>query len=239
MLAVVAGVVHPVYGGWQFDQALEVPFTDGKWTVSFKQSQFHVFIDGDHPGDYGAFLNEVGSIVQGCLDALGFHLAMPLRAEIMSMVIDGYQLIYRTPQWPELLSDPTRAGVPESELQPYVAAAIEEPLARLALADLRTAIDSPDDTLFLCYRATESVRQWFLTGNQDDGDARKKSWRTMREALGVAEPVTRRLESAAMSRRHGAASPPSADERREIALLARDVVARFVTYLNARRTDKS
>lgn len=129
------------------------------------------------PNDLATFINEVGSIVQGCLDSLGFHLVTPLRAEIMSMIADGNRLIHRTVDWPELLPEPSTRHVAADKLQPFIAAAMDEPLARLALANLWAAIESPDDTGYLAYRAVESVRQWFLVGEEDDGSAREQSWR--------------------------------------------------------------
>lgn len=80
-------------------------------------------------------------------------MATPLRAEIVSMVIDGNMLRYRMSKWPELLPDPSKNVVTPGELWPFIAATLEEPLARLALAEIRTATDSPDDILFVAYRA--------------------------------------------------------------------------------------
>lgn len=240
MLAVATGIVHPLEGSWKFDGPIQAPFPDGRWEIFVNDSRFHVFIDGKEPADLGTFINEVASIVQGCLDSLGYHLATPLRAEVTSMVIDGNKLVYRTSRWAELLSEQSRNSVAEDELQPYVDAVISEPLARLALADLRTAIESPDDTLYLAYRAVESVRQWFLVGEVDDKPARKASWDRMRSELGIADDgPTRRLEKLAMSRRHGGATPPTGDERTEAMLLARDIVARFVGHLHARTASQA
>lgn len=86
-------------------------------------------------------MNEVASLVQGCLDTLGFHLAAALRAETRSMVADGVgadglKLAYRMPSWPDLLPEPLAEPfyVAGDKLQPFIAAALGEPLARLALA---------------------------------------------------------------------------------------------------------
>lgn len=236
MLAVVMGTIHPVSDGWLFEEPIHIPFHDGKWMLVVRKSQVHVFIEGQEPDDLGTFVNEVESIAQGCLDALGFHLATPLRVEITSMVVDGNRLVHRTLRWPELLPDPSTLHVTEDKLQPFVSATIEESLARMALADLRRAIDSPDDTVFLAYRAVESVRQWFLIGAADDGEARKKSWKDMRAVLSLEESRLRWLEKLALSRRHGAIAPPTGSQREEAILLARDVVARFIAHIDKRRT---
>ena len=123
-------------------------------------------------------------------------------------------------------------------LGPFIRAATAERLARLALADLRAAIDAPDESLFLSYRAVESVRQWFIEENaEDEGPARTKSWTTMRTALSVDELVTRRLEVLARGRRHGGGVPPTGPEREEAVRLARAVVMAFVTHLHGRQTN--
>jgi hypothetical protein len=246
MLAVVIGTVHPVSGGWHLERPIRVTVDGRKWTLIFKQSQFHVAVDGQEPADLSTFMNEVGSLVQGCLDALGFHLAAALRAETRSMVADGVatdglKLAYRTPSWSDLLPElPTEPfHVPEDKLQPFVAAALDEPLARLALADLRAAIESPDDTGYLAYRAVESVRQWFLVGEQDDDNARRQSWTDMHAALAlgdVDESSFAELRRLARQRRHGAIASPTESQRKEALLLARDVVARFVVHINERVT---
>lgn len=238
MLAVVMGTVHPVAGGWHLEEPIRITVDGRKWTVILKQSQFHVAIEGQEPDDLPTFMNEVASLVQGCLDALGFHLATALRAETRSMVADGVgadglKLAYRTPSWADLLPEPLAEPfyVAGDKLQPFTTAALGEPLARLALADLRVAIESPDDTAYLAYRAVESVRQWFLVGEQDDDNARKQSWKDIHAALAledVDESSFAELRRLARQRRHGAVAPLTENQRKDALLLARDVVARFV-----------
>ncbi|MET8552234.1 hypothetical protein [Micromonospora zamorensis] len=233
MLAVVTGLVHPLRTGWLFDEPIQIIFHDGNWKIIIKQSQFHVFIEGDRPDDLDTFFNEVSSIVQGCLDALGFHLATTLRAETASMIIDGKELFLRNDQWTGLIASP-RKFVPPQDLEPFVRAATGDSLIRLALADLRLALEAADDTVMLCFRAIESVRQWFLKGGADEGQARKQSWADMREALGVDEADIRSLGVLALSRRHGAAAPPNGVEREGALRLAREIVARLVAYRASR-----
>lgn len=246
MLAVAMGTVHPVAGRWHLEEPIRITVDGHKWTVIPKQSQFHVATEGQEPDDLPTFMNEVASLAQGCLDALGFHLATALRAETRSMVADGMRadglkLAYRMPSWadllPELLTEPFY--VAGDKLQLFTAAALDEPLARLALADLRVAIESPDDTAYLAYRAVESVRQWFLVGEQDDDSARKQSGKDTRAALAledVDESSFAELRRLARQRRHGAVSPLTENQRKDALLLARDVVARFVTHINERPT---
>jgi hypothetical protein len=236
LLAVASGVIHPLQGGWYFDEPIRLEVAGHGWMIVIRDSQFHVFLEADEPDDVATFTNEISSIVQGCVDSLGFHLASALRAETKSMIIDGRTLVLKTTTWPELLTEPGSPQVEPESLSPFVVVAAAEPLVRLALADLRTAIESPDDTLFLCYRAVESVRQWFLVGDEDDKSARFESWLAMRTTLDLEEGPMRRLEKAAMGRRHGAVHPPTAIDRLQALQLAREVVSRLIAHIRAQST---
>jgi hypothetical protein len=239
---IAVGSIHPESGAWYFEEPLQLPFHDGDWTVVIHDSQFHVIVSGQQPTDVATFRNELTSIVQGCLDSLGFLFAVPLQAEVRSIAMQGQddhvQLALRRHGWPDLLDEqpelPLRAEA--SDLQPFVAATVQEPLARLALADLRAALQYPDDTLFYAYRAVESVRQWFISpGQPDDDDTRRQSWIAMRAALALGRPPLDRLAELAAGRRHGAAAPPTEAERLETLRIARPAVKAFVDYLTAQR----
>ncbi|GAA1566007.1 hypothetical protein GCM10009789_19360 [Kribbella sancticallisti] len=231
MLAVVTGLVHPNRLGWTYDEPIQYTFDGARCQLSVMLGLFNVFIEADRPDDFATFLNRIGAIVQGCLDSLGFFLAAPLRGEILSMIVDGKELHYRKLQWDEFLpkgSDETR--VEAVKLQPFTRMAIEEPLVRLALADLRTALDLPGETVVLCYRAIESIRQWFLYGDADDDSARKQSWIDLKTHLDIKREEIKPLEAMATSRRHGADTAATERQRVEALTLARKVVERFVAY---------
>ena len=138
-MLIAVGSIHPESGAWYFEEPLQLPFHDGDWTVVIHDSQFHVIVSGQQPTNVASFRNELTSIVQGCLDSLGFLFAVPLQAEVRSIVMQGendqVQLALRRHGWPELLDGqpelPLRAEA--SDLQPLVAATVQVPLARLAL----------------------------------------------------------------------------------------------------------
>lgn len=229
MHAVVTGLIHPTKLGWMFEQPTKFQLDQVRCELFIRHSQFNVFAEGDRPIDERTFLNSVGTIVQACLDSLGFFLATPLRAEILSMVIDSNQLIHLEGRWQELIPERTENYARADKLAPFVHAAINEPLVRLALADLRAAIDSPGDTVMLSYRAIESIRQWFLPeGIADNGAPRRRSWADMKAALDVEETEIRSLETLATARRHGADAIESADQRLNALRTARRIVEQFV-----------
>ncbi|MEU8227257.1 hypothetical protein, partial [Kribbella sp. NPDC048915] len=234
MVAVATGLVHPTKLGWMFER----PFTFNlngtlDCEVVVRQGQFNVFIRGDKPDDLRTSLNQVEEIIQGCLDSLGFWMATPLRAETLSMVIDGNQLILKEGRWPDLLPETQEPEyrVSSEQLGPFVDAAICEPLVRFALADVRTAIEFPGETVWLCYRAIESIRQWFLPeGTSDVAAARRQSWTDLKETLDIKEEEIRELEKLAIARRHGANTYASEEVRLNALRLARRVIERFIAH---------
>lgn len=87
--AVFFGVVHPQGGGWYFEDPIEIPFDDGHWTILLVASQFRVVVRSEVPNDLATFRNELLSIVQGCLDALGFCVGLRQRPARARRAIGG------------------------------------------------------------------------------------------------------------------------------------------------------
>jgi len=231
----ISGGVHPLPGGWHLEEPVEITFPDGRWQISLQGSQFHVLLDSPPIQDLATFLNEVLSVVQGVLDALGFHLAVALRAEASSFVTQGNTLVLRRPTWEDLRQAPNSPPyVDDSTLSPFVHASASNSFARLALADLRAALEYPDDTAFYSYRAIETVRQSFLSGSTDTETERRKSWQTMRETLSLDRHSLDQVRDLAMPRRHGGAERPGPSEAQRLQVLrvARHVVSRFVSHLS-------
>jgi len=151
------------------------------------------------------------------------------------MIVDGNRIVLRSPTWPQLLPEGASSQVSVEQLGPVVKEAMNHPLARFALADIRMAMQSPDDTEFHAFRAIESVRQHFLGSEPDEGAARKRSWIKMREDLQLEQGPIDALTRRAIPRRHGEVSLISGDERLSAILTARAVVEKFVAHLQAQR----
>jgi hypothetical protein len=236
MEAIATGIVHPMKLGWMIERPVSFVMNGVlDCRVVIRQSHFNVIMRGERPDDLGTLLNQVGEIVQACLDSLGFWLATPLRIELLSMIIDGNDVILKDGRWAELLPEeerenPTYYAAPE-KLGPLVDAAINEPLVRLALADLRTAIDSPGETVALAYRAIESIRQWFLPSTEPDtGAARRRSWEDLKAKLDIPADEIRALQKLATARRHGENTLLPEADRLKALRLARRVVEQFLAH---------
>lgn len=228
------GDVHPVPDGWNFDEPIHCKFKDSNWVIIVRRSQIYISIDTEPQEDLATFRTEMEVVAQGCVDALGFNLATPLRVELRALVVDGGTIGVLIPGWPQLLGNgefpPLR--VENHRLGAFLSASLSIPEVRYALADLRSAIERHDDTAFYCYRAVECVRQYFLDGNGDLPGPRKESWDRLRESLGVEREDLQKLANLAKSRRHGGFLILTESQRMEALLLARLVVEKFVSHIS-------
>lgn len=229
MLAAITGVIHPGRLGWTLEDSVRFEFYGATCELFVRRAVFNFFIEGDRPEDLATFLNHVHSIIQAALDSLGFFMAAPIRGEILSMIIDGVELHHRDLQWEQLLPEGSnKARVEGVQLQPFMRTALGESAVRLAIADLRSALESPGETVMLSFRAIESIRHWYLDGEADDDAARKRSWVALRTQLSISREEIKPLEELATSRRHGGEPFATEQQRLDALLLARKVVERFV-----------
>ncbi|MCV0411255.1 hypothetical protein [Nitrosopumilus sp.] len=97
------------------------------------------------------------------------------------------------------------------------------------LANLRLSIKYPSDTGTFCYRAVESIRQYFGVKG-DSRDARKKAWEKLNAELNVDKSWTARIADFALDPRHGKQKSITHDERVEIMQKTWVIVDRFLIY---------
>ena len=99
---------------------------------------------------------------------------------------------------------------------------------RRCLGDLNMAMKHADDTPFYCYRALESLKQYFGFVNGITGD--REQWRSMATALGGKEEDVTPIKDLAFPARHGIPDPITDQIRKDIFLLTWDIVERFIDY---------
>lgn len=139
--------------------------------------------------------------------------------------MDGKHVLAVDYVWNEI-AETKSPRIEGDDLGAYALAAASDHLVRYALADLRSALESPDDTGFYCYRAIESIRHNY-TEESDKGDG--DSWKRLREDLDVPRSEIDAFKMRADDRRHGRQlRAVSEDERRSALLTARKVVKRYV-----------
>jgi hypothetical protein len=99
---------------------------------------------------------------------------------------------------------------------------------RRCLGDLSMAIKNADDTPFYCFRALESLKQYFGFANGLEKD--REQWEAMAKVIGVKQEVVEPIRELAFPARHGVPKPITDEERKQIFLVTWDIVERFIDY---------
>jgi hypothetical protein len=204
---------------------------DATFSVDIVASQIVVRVVGDWDGvDTATLKNIVRSHISTVVDAFGFTLGMAFEIEITGVIDSSGQPTVFGSGIPELTKNEPDKPL---QLRDLVNAldACPNHLA-LALADLREAHRDPLDTPFHCYRAIETVMQYFRnTGGTPV--SKDQAWNRLRTSLRITENFIRTpLVSPATHRRHGGVSTITHAERISQLRCARTIISRFCRYIN-------
>lgn len=101
---------------------------------------------------------------------------------------------------------------------------------RMALLDLQLSIKYPKDTGVFCYRAIESVMQYFNDG-PNTSESRKEAWRQLESKLNVSESWIDFVRNFALNPRHGLPQSITGNERVSIMKHTWEIIDRFIVYL--------
>lgn len=121
----------------------------------------------------------------------------------LASALSGRQPRNRRFAYPELQSTSQKRPTPVDEL---IKLAVSNVYLRSSHSDLNSAIMSPNDTGFYCYRAIESLMQEFKTES-------RKAWPRFRDALQVTQAWIKPLTDNSTSNRHGELKGLSGQER--------------------------
>lgn len=106
---------------------------------------------------------------------------------------------------------------------------------RRALASIRTAMASPDDSGFFCYHAVEAISNHFKIDNTKDSQS---SWKSMRTALNIDKDyIVKGIKPFADPVRHGGVSEINDAERAELFIKVWKIFDRMFVLLDL-GTDK-
>lgn len=99
---------------------------------------------------------------------------------------------------------------------------------RRCLSDIREAIRMPKDTGFFCYRAIETIKQFFFKqiGTKNESE----SWEELRQALKIERSQIDFIKSFADPIRHGHTKYISAEDRLRVLTITWDIMDRFIEY---------
>jgi hypothetical protein len=158
--------------------------------------------------DIATFRNQMTTICQSIYQAASFLNGRYLSVELTSLTeIETHRFWTFSDEVLELQSTTHERPVPIEELTKR---AVENVYLRSALSDLSSAIASPNDTGFYCYRAIEVLMQEFKQSGETDS---RKAWPRFRDALQVTESWIKPLTDHSASNRHGELKGLSGQER--------------------------
>jgi hypothetical protein len=175
--------------------------------------------------------NYVEDVIRVALDALGYTLGCGYDLEVTQMI--------------DSMGNPPvvfGVGVPIIERAAGEEAVTFDLIVRLfndtrggylqhCLADLREAIRVPKDTGFFCYRAIESLKQFFLIEGRAKDE--KEAWEMLRSELEVERSALDTIKVLADPARHGNSQSVSDAQRAAAFTTTWDVVNKFLKYGNA------
>jgi hypothetical protein len=165
--------------------------------------------------------NGVQSVVSSLADVVGWQNGCGYTVELTSYASSDGQGVFGV-QIPVLAAKPRRIDTPT--VFNLIMAGPDGLYLRRALADLRWAILSPDDTPFFCYRSLEALRRHF------PGTARQAR-ASMCTSLRVDDGwVVDCLQKPANEIRHGAVVPVTDLDRQRSLLAAREIIDRYMAW---------
>lgn len=215
---------------WFEPLTLEERSADGRLVrrlqASADMSSFSATLWTSEPDpDEATLKNHLEGFLRGVLDSLGLILGEAIDCDVVQ--VQGLDGTVRTldQSFPGLtLNGRTLQDTGFSQLCHVVRG------LRLGLADFRLAIQSPEDTLFLCYRGIEGIRADLAEAENLDRD---RSWERAREVTGLTRAEIDAIKPVADARRHGSAMPVTQAQRAEALRLLQRALLEYAAWTKA------
>lgn len=190
--------------------------------VVIDSSQIVVAMAAPEPlDDLLTLKNQIQGVVSSLADVVGWLNGCGYVAEITGYASSERQGVFGV-QIPVLAAKQSRLDA--TTILGLVLSGADGIYLRRALADLRWAILSPDDTPFFCFRAFEALTKHF-------SGSRRRARASMCESLLVDDEwVVRWLQKPANPIRHGAVVPVTDEQRQRSFLAAREVIERYMVW---------
>jgi len=225
------GVVHPEranvnIAGLKLDLIGDVR---GEAFIAIECSQLRISIRTDNPIDITTLRNSIQSLAGHVVNCLGFVLGCGYEVELIQLLKDEDGQVVFGVGYPALQERPP--AVTFDRLLVLIEGQFGVFLQR-ALGDFKDAIRRPHDSAFHCYRAIESVMQYFKAR---DGVVDKGAWETMRAALSVEKENLIKIKDLADPARHGGVAPIPSAERDFTVLTTQAIIERFAEHLTIAR----
>jgi hypothetical protein len=174
--------------------------------------------------DIGTLKNQIQTVTNSIFDGLCYYTGKVISVEITSVILEQPWLVTFESKSDAISREASQLALPQDQ---FFALAISSVHLRSALADLRDAVHSPNDTGFFAYRSVEAIMQSFKQPEEDS----RTAWQRMREHLRISESYLRSMTFFSTANRHGALTAISGSERESLVIKARSVIHRFASYL--------
>ncbi len=193
-------------------------------SISIVNSKIMAIVKTDNQ-DIFTVRNYVTAQARMVLDVIGFLNGYYLFADIQMAILSmGRQVGFDT-RFPALQATVSKRPF---EFESLLTMCQDEPL-RMALADVRSAMEAAVETGFFCYRAVETLMQSFKVGSDNDATG----WKKMHLALHSSRAyIDQTLKSHADVRRHGSVTFITSPERDLCLLTTAAIIDRYTQYLN-------
>jgi hypothetical protein len=229
-----SGIIHPERLGLTIGTIEQGLGSDdvihGNMKFSISNGQLAAFIEWDNESeDVFTLRNIIQAAVEPVVNIASFLKGFAFAVEVVRVFDEGLnQSFVFSNEIPTLVERNQRRELTEVKFIYPLCCGPEGLYLRRCLNDLNLAIKHPDDTGFYCYRALESLKQFFgaLTGEKDD----RKQWAAMASTLGGKEEDIKPIKDLAFPARHGVPDPITDQQRKNIFLLTWDIVEKFIDY---------
>lgn len=217
--------------------SVEISGMNLQHTSQFGTFQMHVVTHGsqilieaqteEETDDIYTLKNLVQSGVSSLTDPLSFLVGKHVDVEIVAVITpSGDKRVFGV-EYP-YISEKISSEEIQSEWLPKILAVYQteaSPYLQHAFTDFRLAMKHAEDTGFYCFRAVESLRQFFNSG--DDSN----SWKSLRKAINVDRAtIEEDIQNYSYKRRHGDVDFITGEERQQVIEATWDIIRRFIEY---------
>ena len=172
------------------------------------------------------------------IDFIGFFNGCSYQIEISQCVIQGSNdLIVFGKEEPclnGLIDSIPLEGQSENEREKFIRSvllAIEDEPLKLALADRRRSISSPNYTTMYCYKALENIRVYFQENKKKSSSkTRVKGTDLMEEKLKILPKSIQSMQEDGGAPRHGVVGYTSEEKRAKYLTFTWKVIERYIIY---------
>ena len=201
----------------------------GNAFISISASQLTVTFESDAEiSEYATLKNYIADIVRAIVDAYGYLSGCGYDVEIVKLIPPGVNQSYVFGvDIPVLKPSESDISAPFNRLMKVYNDAGASYIQH-CFADFREAIRSPKDTALFCYRAIESLRQYFKVEKIISSDG--ASWKCLRETLGVDRNDIDFVKEFADPLRHGEGKSISDVQRIELLKKTKAIIDSYIDF---------